>query len=76
MLKIVNRTCHRRSNASVTSKTKSTTSSPHIEAFDTIEDVEDNNQAIRSGLKPEHLEVFDCAFKAYRGKRSIPTWPI
>ena len=24
-----------------------------------------------SGLKPEHLPVFDCAFKAYRGKRSI-----
>jgi ribonucleoside-diphosphate reductase alpha chain len=22
-------------------------------------------------LKPEHLPVFDCAFKAYRGKRSI-----
>src|SRR6185503_9783313 len=26
---------------------------------------------IRSGLKPEHLPVFDCAFKAYRGRRSI-----
>jgi ribonucleoside-diphosphate reductase alpha chain len=26
---------------------------------------------IRSGLKPEHLPVFDCAFKAYRGERSI-----
>ena len=26
---------------------------------------------IRSGLKPEHLPVFDCAFKPYRGKRSI-----
>jgi len=25
----------------------------------------------RSGLKPEHLPVFDCAFKPYRGKRSI-----
>ena len=25
----------------------------------------------RSGLKPEHLAVFDCAFKPYRGKRSI-----
>jgi len=28
-------------------------------------------QVIRSGLKPEHLPVFDCAFKAYRGQRSI-----
>ncbi|MGH7951627.1 MAG: vitamin B12-dependent ribonucleotide reductase [Limisphaerales bacterium] len=26
---------------------------------------------IRSGLKPEHLPIFDCAFKAHRGKRSI-----
>ncbi len=26
---------------------------------------------IRSGLKPEHLPVFDCAFKPHQGKRSI-----
>src|SRR5438128_3695661 len=26
---------------------------------------------VRSGLKPEHLPVFDCAFKAHRGRRSI-----
>jgi len=43
----------------------------HIEKFDTIEDVEENGKTIASGLKPEHLPVFDCAFKAYRGKRSI-----
>jgi ribonucleoside-diphosphate reductase alpha chain len=43
----------------------------HIEKFDTIEDVEENGQTISSGLKPEHLPVFDCAFKAFRGKRSI-----
>ena len=43
----------------------------HIEKFDTIEDVEDNGQIVRSGLKPEHLEVFDCAFKPARGTRSI-----
>ncbi len=43
----------------------------HIEKFDTIEDVEENGQLVRSGLKPEHLPVFDCAFKPYRGKRSI-----
>ncbi len=43
----------------------------HIEKFDTIEDVQDNDQTIQSGLKPEHLPVFDCAFRAYRGKRSI-----
>ena len=58
----------------------------HIEKFDTIEDVEDgggesataadqrhsqNAATVQSGLKPEHLPVFDCAFKPYRGKRSI-----
>ena len=48
----------------------------HVEKCDTIEDVEENTaegikQTICSGLKPEHLPVFDCAFKAYRGKRSI-----
>ena len=43
----------------------------HIEKSDTIEDVEENGQTLKGGLKPEHLPVFDCAFKAYRGKRSI-----
>src|SRR3954468_21547098 len=44
----------------------------HIDAFDTIEDIEDSDgSTISSGLKPEHLPVFDCAFKAYRGERSL-----
>jgi ribonucleoside-diphosphate reductase alpha chain len=43
----------------------------HIEKFDTIEDVEENGAVVKSGLKPEHLPVFDCAFKPHRGKRSI-----
>jgi ribonucleoside-diphosphate reductase alpha chain len=43
----------------------------HIEKHDTIEDVEENGKTISSGLKPEHLPVFDCAFKAHKGKRSI-----
>ncbi|HLP77812.1 MAG TPA: vitamin B12-dependent ribonucleotide reductase, partial [Candidatus Paceibacterota bacterium] len=43
----------------------------HIEKHDTIEDVEENGATISSGLKHEHLSVFDCAFKAYKGKRSI-----
>ncbi len=43
----------------------------HIEKFDTIEDVEENGQTVPSGLKPEYLPVFDCAFKPYRGRRSI-----
>jgi ribonucleoside-diphosphate reductase alpha chain len=43
----------------------------HIEKFDTIEDVQDSGQLVQSGLKPDHLPMFDCAFKAYRGRRSI-----
>ncbi len=43
----------------------------HIEKHDTIEDVEENGATIVSGLKAEHLAIFDCAFKAAKGKRSI-----
>ena len=43
----------------------------HIEKYDTIEDVAQNGEAIKSGLKAEHLPVFDCAFKPAQGKRSI-----
>ena len=43
----------------------------HIEKHDTIEDVTENGQTIKSGLKPEHLPVFDCAFRAAKGTRSI-----
>jgi ribonucleoside-diphosphate reductase alpha chain len=44
----------------------------HIDSFDTIEDIEDSDgSTISSGLKEEHLPIFDCAFKAFRGKRSL-----
>ena len=44
----------------------------HIDAFDTIEDVLDTDgSAISSGLKPEHLSIFDCAFKPFKGERSL-----
>jgi ribonucleoside-diphosphate reductase alpha chain len=45
----------------------------HINEHDTIEDitVPDSSTVIRSGLKPEHLAVFDCAFKPYKGERSL-----
>ena len=45
----------------------------HINEHDTIEDVviPETNQVIASGLKPEHLSVFDCAFKPFKGKRSL-----
>ena len=44
----------------------------HIERFDTIEDVDEGGTTVPSGLRSEHLPVFDCAFKPYRGTRSIP----
>ncbi|MGZ4985487.1 MAG: TSCPD domain-containing protein, partial [Chthoniobacterales bacterium] len=44
----------------------------HIDACDTIEDVTDaDGSTISSGLKPEHLPIFDCAFKPHRGQRSL-----
>ncbi|MCA1657736.1 MAG: vitamin B12-dependent ribonucleotide reductase, partial [Verrucomicrobiaceae bacterium] len=44
----------------------------HIDAFDTIEDVADaDGSMIMSGLKPEHIAIFDCAFKAFKGERSL-----
>jgi len=44
----------------------------HIDAFDTIEDITDTDgSTISSGLKPEHLLIFDCAFKPFKGERSL-----
>jgi len=43
----------------------------HIDAHDTIEDVEVDGAPVRSGLRPEHLGVFDCAFKPAQGLRSL-----
>jgi ribonucleoside-diphosphate reductase alpha chain len=45
----------------------------HIEKYDTIEDVTDDvsNERVRSGLKPEHLSIFDCAFKPFNGTRCL-----
>ena len=71
LLKIVNRTVPqalRRLNYSAQEIEKIVA---HIEKYDTIEDVEENGQSVSSGLKPEHLPTFDCAFKPYRGQRSI-----
>ncbi len=42
----------------------------HIDTHDTIEDVTDDG-LVRSGLKTEHLPVFDCAFRPHRGTRSL-----
>jgi ribonucleoside-diphosphate reductase alpha chain len=45
----------------------------HINEHDTIEDVAvpESQSVIKSGLKEEHLPIFDCAFKAFKGERSL-----
>ncbi|HEV7866222.1 MAG TPA: vitamin B12-dependent ribonucleotide reductase [Chthoniobacteraceae bacterium] len=45
----------------------------HIDKHDTIEDIvdEQTGESVFSGLKPEHLPVFDCAFRPHRGTRSL-----
>ncbi len=71
MLKIVNRgvaDALRRLGYDAASVTKIIA---HIEKHDTIEDIQENGATIKSGLKSEHLPVFDCAFKPHQGKRSI-----
>jgi ribonucleoside-diphosphate reductase alpha chain len=44
----------------------------YVEKYDTIEDATlDDGTVARTPLKPVHLPVFDCAFKPFRGTRSI-----
>jgi ribonucleoside-diphosphate reductase alpha chain len=71
MLKIVNRTVPEGLRRLGYSQAETDAIIAHIEKHDTIEDVEENGATIPSGLKREHLPVFDCAFKAHKGKRSI-----
>jgi ribonucleoside-diphosphate reductase alpha chain len=71
MLKIVNRTVPEALGRLGYTRAETDAVIAHIEKFDTIEDVLENGETISSGLKPEHLPVFDCAFRAYRGQRSI-----
>jgi ribonucleoside-diphosphate reductase alpha chain len=71
MLKIVNRGVGDALNRLGYSDAEVKAILAHIEKHDTIEDVQENSQTIKSGLKPEHLAVFDCAFRAAKGTRSI-----
>jgi ribonucleoside-diphosphate reductase alpha chain len=72
MLKIVNRTVPEALRRLGYGESQITAIVAHVEEHDTIEDVAGEDGAIiASGLKPEHLPVFDCAFKAFKGKRSI-----
>ncbi len=71
MLKIVNRTVPEGLRRLGYSPKAIESIIAHVEQFDTIEDVEENGGTVASGLKPAHLPVFDCAFKPFRGQRSI-----
>jgi ribonucleoside-diphosphate reductase alpha chain len=71
MLKIVNRTVPEALQRLGYGERERQAIIGHIEKFDTIEDVQENGQTVPSGLKPEHLPVFDCAFRPHRGRRSI-----
>src|SRR5437762_978199 len=71
MLKIVNRTVPEALQRLGYSAKEVEAIIAHIAKYDTIEDVEENGATIPSGLKADHISVFDCAFKAHRGKRSI-----
>jgi ribonucleoside-diphosphate reductase alpha chain len=72
MLKIVNRTVPEALQRLGYTAAESQAIIAHVDKYDTIEDIQENGQTVPGGLKPEHLPVFDCAFKAFRGKRSIP----
>ena len=72
MLKIVNRTVPEALENLGYSQAEIDRIIAHIEKYDTIEDItEEDGNWVKSGLKPEHIGVFDCAFKAHRGRRSI-----
>jgi len=43
----------------------------HIDIYDTIEDIGTYGEIAKSGLLSSHLVVFDCAFKAAKGSRSL-----
>ncbi len=71
LLKIVNRTVPEALRRLGYKTAESEKIVAHIEKFDTIEDVQENGQIVASGLRSEHLDVFDCAFKPFQGRRSI-----
>ena len=71
MLKIVNQTVRPALHKLGYSEADIEAIIAHIDKYDTIEDVEDDGQTVKSGLRPEHVSVFDCAFKPMRGQRSL-----
>ena len=71
MLKIVNRTVPEALSRLAYGDKQIEAIVAHVDKFDTIEDVTEGGETVASGLRPEHLPVFDCAFKPRHGRRSI-----
>ncbi len=71
MLKIVNQTVRPALHKLGYSENDIEAIITHIDRYDTIEDIEEDGRTISSGLRPEHVSVFDCAFKPMRGTRSL-----
>src|ERR1700722_13061653 len=73
MLKIVNQTVRPALQKLGYSPEQTEQILAHINEHDTIEDVAlpESQSVIKSGLKAEHLPIFDCAFKAHKGERSL-----
>ncbi|MBX3746083.1 MAG: vitamin B12-dependent ribonucleotide reductase [Verrucomicrobiae bacterium] len=71
-LKMVNRTVPEALRRLGYSETEVERIVEHVASQDTIEDaVQDDGTVVPTPLKAGHLPVFDCAFKAHRGARSI-----
>ncbi len=71
-LKIVNRTVPEALRRLGYSVSECESIVAYVENQDTIEDATlDDGTVVRTPLKREHLPVFDCAFKPFRGTRSI-----
>ncbi|MGJ8649924.1 MAG: vitamin B12-dependent ribonucleotide reductase [Opitutaceae bacterium] len=43
----------------------------HVKEYGTVENIEVSEKSIQSGLKDEHMEVFDSAFRSGLGKRYL-----
>jgi ribonucleoside-diphosphate reductase alpha chain len=73
MLKIVNQTVRPALDKLGYSSSDAEQILEHINQHDTIEDVVDpeTGAVTKSGLHPEHLPVFDCAFRPFKGQRSL-----
>jgi ribonucleoside-diphosphate reductase alpha chain len=73
MLKIVNQTVRPALESLDYMKDETDKIIAHIDRYDTIEDVidEETGEHVKSGLREEHLSVFDCAFRPNRGTRSL-----